>query len=151
MALEKLDGGGGAATGTYKVLLQKPDILQQGVNSVVDAVTATVQELEYGIVFAFTRSRSSWEGGAIQAAASFFAGNIQALAGYRHVLGIGYTQDTNPSGNLVDQLIITVGTDDGDQEASFVWPLEQIDSQAVYAKVDSVFANVMAVANSGGG
>jgi len=151
MALEKLDGGGGAAAGTYKVLLQKPDILVQGVNNVVDAVTATVQEMEYGIVFSFTRSRSSWEGGAVQAAASFFAGNIQALAGYRHVQGISYTQDTNASGNLIDQLVITVGTDDGDQEASFVWPLEQVDSQAVYAKVDSVFAQVMAVANSTGG
>ena len=151
MALEKLDGGGGAAAGTYKVLLQKPDILTQGVNNVVDAVTVTVQELEYGIVFSFTRSRSSWEGGAVQAAASFFAGNIQALAAYRHVLGIGYTQDTSVSGNLIDQLVITVGTDDGDQEASFTWPLEQVDSQAVYAKVDSVFAQVMAVANSTGG
>lgn len=151
MALEKLDGGGGAAAGTFKVLLQKPDILQRGLTDVVDAVTATVQELEYGIVFSFTRSRSSWEGGAVQAAASFFAGNIQALAAYRHVLGIGYTQDTSVSGNLIDQLVITVGTDDGDQEASFVWPLEQIDSQAVYAKVDAVFANVLAVANATGG
>lgn len=151
MALEKLDGGSGGGAGTYRVLLQKPDILTRGVNDVVDAVTATVQEMEYGIVFAFTRSRSSWEGGAIQAAASFFAGNIQALAAYRHVLGIGYTQDTSASGNLIDQLVITVGTDDGDQEASFVWPLEQVDSQAVYAKVDAVFANVLAVATSGGG
>jgi uncharacterized protein YheU (UPF0270 family) len=151
VALEKLDGGGGAAAGTYKILLQKPDILQRGVNNVVDAVTVTVQEMEYGVVFSFTRSRSSWEGGAVQAAASFFAGNIQALAAYRHVLGIGYTQDTSASGNLIDQLVITVGTDDGDQESTFVWPLEQVDSQAVYAKVDSVFANVMAVANSTGG
>ena len=149
MPLDKLDGGGGGAAGSYKVLLQRPDILVQGVNNVVDAVT--VQDTLYGVVFSFTRSRSSWEGGAVQAAASFFAGNIQALAEYRHVQGIAYTQDTSASGGLIDQLVVTVGTDDGDQEASFVWPLEQVDSQALYAKVDSVFAQVMAVANSTGG
>ena len=153
MALEKLDGGGGGAGGGggYKILYQRPDILVVGVNNVQDAVTVTAQDAEYGIVFSFTRSRSSWEGGAVQAAASFYAGNIQALAAYQHVQGIAYTQDTNASGNLIDQLVITVGSDDGNQEASFVWPLEQVDSQAMYAKVDSVFAQLMAVANSTGG
>ena len=152
MALEKLDGGagGGGGAGGYRILYQRPDILVVGVSNVQDAVTVTAQDTEYGVVFSFTRSRSSWEGGAVQAAASFYASNIQALAQYRHVQGIGYTQDTNASGNLIDQLIITVGTDDGSQEANFVWPLEQVDSQAMYARVDSVFAQLMAVANSTG-
>lgn len=150
MALEPVGGGGGEASGSYRILQQRPDILVLGVSNVQDAVTVTAEEQTYGIVFSFTRSRSSWEGGAVQAAASFFAGNIRALAEYRHVQGISYTQDTNASGNLIDQLIITVGTDDGEQEASFVWPLETIDSQAVYAKADAVFANVMEVANATG-
>lgn len=148
MALEPVGGGGGAAAGTYTVLYQRPDILVVGVNNVQDAVTVTVQENTYGIVFSFTRSRSSWEGGAVQAAASFYAGGIQALAGYQHVLGIAYTQDTNASGNLIDQLIITVGTDDGTQAVDLVWPLETIDQPGVYAKVDATFAQVMAVATA---
>lgn len=150
MALQPVGGGGGAGGGTYKVLNQKPDILIQGVNNVVDAVTVTVEEQTYGIVFSFTRSRTSWEGGAVQAAASFFAGNIQALAAYQHVQGIAYTQDTNAAGNLIDQLSITVGTDDGTQEAAFVWPLETIDQQGVYAMIDKVYAQVEAVATSTG-
>jgi hypothetical protein len=150
VALEKLDGGGGASAGQFKILAQRPDILIQGVNRVVDAVTVTVLDRLYGVVFSFTRSKSSWEGGATPAAASFYAGGIQALAGYQHVQGIAYTQDTNASGNLIDQVIVTVGTDDGDQEASFVWPLETLDGQGVYAKVDSTFAHLMDVANSTG-
>jgi hypothetical protein len=150
MALEPVDGGGGGGGGKYKVLYQKPDILIQGVNNVVDAVTVTAQDKVYGVVFQFTRSRTSWEGGAVEAAASFFASNIQALAEYPHVQGIAYTQDTNASGNIVDQLSITVGTDDGTQEAAFVWPLETIDSQGVYAMIDKVYGQVEAVANSGG-
>jgi len=143
-------GGGGGTSGQYVILRQAPDILIQGVNNVVDAVTVTAMEPTYGIVFSFTRSRASWEGGAVQAAASFFASNIKALAEYQHVQGIAYTQDTSASGNLIDQLIVTVGTDDGEQEASFVWPLETVDSPAIYAKADQVFAQVMAVANSTG-
>jgi uncharacterized protein YheU (UPF0270 family) len=150
MAMQPVGGGGGGGTGTYEVLYQKPDILVQGVNNVVDAETVTVRDAIYGVIFSFTRSVLSWEGGKVQAAASFFAGNIQALAAYRHVVGISYTQDTSLSGNLIDQLIVTVGSDDGNQEASFVWPLETVDSQAVYAKADAVFAQLMAVANSTG-
>ncbi len=150
MALEKLDGGGGGGAGSRKILLQRPDILTLGVNNVVDAITATVQDLVYGVVFSFTRSTASWEGGAVETAATFYANNIQALAGYQHVLGLGYTQDTNASGNLIDQMIVTVGTDDGDQQAQFVWPLETLDGQGVYAKVDATFAHLMEVANSTG-
>jgi len=149
MALEPVGGGGGNA-GTFRILRQAPDLLVQGVNNVVDAVTVTALEPTYGIVFSFTRSRSSWEGGAVQAAASFFATNIKALAEYRHVQGIAYTQDTSASGNLIDQLIITVGTDDGEQEATFTWPLETVDSQGVYAKADAVYAQVLEVANATG-
>lgn len=148
MALQPVGGGGGAAAGTYTVLYQRPDILVLGVNNVVEAITVTVRENTYGIIFAFTRSRLSWEGGAVQAAASFFSGNIQALAAYQNVVGISYTQDTNASGNLIDQLIITVGTVDQTQEASFVWPLETIDQQGVYAEADRVFGILEAVATS---
>jgi hypothetical protein len=149
VALEPVGGGGGGG-GSYKILYQKPDILVIGVNNVQDAVTVTAQDGVYGIVFSFTRSVKSWEGGAVQAAASFYSGGIQALAAYQHVQGISYTQDTNASGNLVDQLIITVGTDDGNQEASFVWPLETIDGQGVYAKADAVYGQLETVANSTG-
>jgi hypothetical protein len=143
-------GGGDGQSGTYRILSQRPDILIQGVNNVVNAITVTAEEPTYGIVFSFTRSRTSWEGGAVQAAASFFASNLKALAEYRHVQGIQYTQDTNASGALIDQIIVTVGTDDGEQEATFVWPLENVDQQAMYARVDAVFAQVMEVANSTG-
>lgn len=151
MALQPVSGGpggSGGASGTYQILSQRPDILVQGVNNVVDAVTVTALEPTYGIVFSFTRSRASWEGGAVQAAASFFASNIKALAQYQNVQGLAYTQDTNLSGNLVDQIEVTVGTDDGTQAASFVWPLETIDQQGVYAMADQVFAQLMTVATS---
>ena len=148
MALQPVGGGGGGTSGEYTVLYQRPDILVVGVNNVQDAVTVTAQENVYGIVFSFTRSRSSWEGGAVQAAASFYSGAIRALAGYQHVLGLAYTQDTNASGNLIDQMIVTVGTDDGTQAVDFVWPLETLDQQGVYAMVDKTFAQVMAVATA---
>ena len=150
MALQPVGGGGGEAPGQYRILYQRPDILVVGVNNVQDAVTVTAEENVYGIVFSFTRSTASWEGGAVQAAASFYAGAIRALAGYRNIQGMAYTQDVNASGNLVDQMIITVGTDDGTQAIDFVWPLETLDSQAVYAKADQMFAQLEAVATSTG-
>ena len=51
----------------------------QGVNNVVDAITVTVQDNVYGIIFAFTRSVKSWEGGAVQAAALRGEANVDML------------------------------------------------------------------------
>ena len=150
MALQPVGGGGGGTSGQYTVIYQRPDILVVGLNNVQDAVTVTAMENVYGVVFSFTRSKASWEGGAVQAAASFFAGAIRALAEYQHVVGMAYTQDTNASGNLVDQMAITVGSDDGTQESTFIWPLETLDQQGVYAAVDREFSQLMAVATSTG-
>lgn len=150
MALQPAEGGGGIS-GKYRILYQRPDILVVGVNNVQDAVTVTAQDGVYGIVFSFTRSRQSWEGGAVQAAASFYAGQIQAMAQHPHVVGLSYTQDTNASGNLVDQMVVTVGSDDGSQEASFTWPLETIGGTGAMDEADRVFANLMQVAGSTGG
>lgn len=142
MALEPVDGGGGGNTGKYRDITQRPDILIVG-SQVLDAVTVTATDAVYGISFSFTRSTKSWEGGAVPAAASFYAGNIQALAGYQHVRGMVYTQGVNASGGLVDQMEITVGTDDDEQAVTFVWPLETLDGQGVYAKVDQMFTQLM--------
>jgi hypothetical protein len=147
VALQPVDGGT-SGQGARTIISQRPDILYVSPTVVQDAVTVTVRDTIYGIVFEFTRSVASWEGGAVEAAATFFATNIQALAGYQHVVGIGYTQDASASGNLIDQLVVYVGSDDGTQETSFVWPLEQVDSQGVYAKVDATFATLMQVATS---
>ena len=149
MALQPPDGGGGPSA-SYKILSQRPDILVTGVNQVVDAVTVTAQDGIYSIVFSFTRSTASWEGGAVQAAASFYSGMIQAMAQHPHVQGLAYTQDTNAAGLLIDQMVVTVGTDDGQQEASFVWPLETIGDTGAFNKADAVFNNLMEVATSTG-
>lgn len=149
MALQPPDGGGGPSA-SYKILTQRDDILMQGVSNVVPAVTVTALDGIYGIMFSFTRSTASWEGGAVQAAASFYAGMIQAMAQHPHVQGLAYTQDTNASGNLIDQMIVTVGTDDGEQEASFVWPLETIGEAGAFNRADAVYNNLITVANSTG-
>lgn len=150
MALEPVGDSGGVG-GAYKILYQRPDILVVGVNNIQDAVTVTAQDAVYGIVFSFTRSKSSWEGGLVQVAASFYAGMIQTMAQHAHVVGLTYTQDTNASGNLIDQMAVTVGSADGTQESSFIWPLETIGEIPALTKADSEYAQLMAVANSTGG
>lgn len=149
MALEPV-GGSDLASGKYRILYQRPDVLVVGVNNVQDAVTVTAQETTYGVVFSFTRSRASWEGGLVQVAAAFYAGEIETIAGHQHVVGLSYTQDTNASGNLIDQMIVTVGTDDGNNEAAFTWPLETIGGLGAIGKADETYAQLLAVAQSTG-
>lgn len=139
-------GGGEVGTGAYRVLSQRPDLLVVGPSTVEDAVTVTAEDTLYGISFSFTRSTQSWEGGAVQAAASFYAANIQEVAGSPHVQGLSYTQGVNASGNLVDQMEVTVGTDDGTQQVSFVWPLETLNTSPMYARLDQVYNNLLTVA-----
>lgn len=144
MALEKIGGdGGGAAAGTFTVLGQRPDILVRGANQVVDAMTITVQENTYGVEFSFTIPRSEWQGMGTQGEASLYASWVQAIGAMDEVVGMAYTQDVNAQGLLRDELIITVATPDGNNEASVVWPLRTLNSGAAFGAVRAAYQTLV--------
>jgi len=64
------------------------------------------------------------------------------MAQHDHVIGMAYTQDVNAAGTLVDQMIITVGTPDGEQAADLTIPLSALNNPSSFQKVDDLYAVV---------
>lgn len=90
MALEQLGGGdgGGAAPGTFEVLSQRPDVLVRSATDVVDAMTITVSEKTYGVIFSFTIPRKEWQGMGTQAEAALYASWVQEIGSRPEVVGM---------------------------------------------------------------
>jgi len=142
MVLPVDDGGGGAAPGDFTVLGQYPDLLVQSATRVVNAQTIVAKDDLYGISFQFTIPMTEYMGAGPEASAGLRAGWIEAMAQHQHVIGMAYTQDVNAAGTLVDQMIITVGTPDGEQAADLTIPLSALNNPSSFQKVDDLYAVV---------
>lgn len=161
MPLDNSIGGAGATPGSYTVIGQSPTILVQGAGTVVDAMTITVNVVTVGVVISFTVPRSVWlaagttagagAGGAgtstgVGVLASQYAALVEALAMLAPVVAMSYAQDVNAAGNLVDVLIVTVGTPDGLQTANVTVPLDPAKEATSNNAILAAYANLQAVA-----
>lgn len=142
MALPVEPDGGGAAPGSFTVLNQYPDLLSQSATRVVNAETIVARENIYGVTYQFTIPMTEYMGAGPDASAGLRAGWIQAMAAHQHVVGMSYTQDLNQAGALVDQMIVAVGTPDGENTAELVLPLASLNAPASFQKVDDLYAIV---------
>lgn len=129
----------GVTPGSYRILGQRPDVIVRSATDVIEAMTITVEEKMYGVIFSFTMPRSEWLGVGTQAEGGLLASWVQTIGGHEHVVGLGYTQDVNVSGLLRDEMVITVGTDDGENTAELVWPLRTLNTPAAFAAIDQTY------------
>lgn len=159
MPLDNAIDGAGAAPGSYTVLGQKPDTLVQANGNVIDAETVQGVEKTFGVWFQITVPKASWAAagttggagagpvGAVTAAEVLigqYAALIQALGMLEPVVDIQYLQLVNRRGLFTDNLVVTVGTPDGAQEAEVVVPLdpklENTSNNAVLATYQRLLA-----------
>lgn len=109
--VEQGPGGAVAAPGTFQILNVRSDIQVYGAAQVRDAVVVTVQDLIYGIIFSFTMPRSgnsSWDELGPATAGGEYTGVVQSIAAMQEVIAVGYTQEPDASGLLLDKLVVTI-------------------------------------------
>lgn len=147
--LEPVGGGIQAAPGTYKVTSQQPTIIVETSGDVVDAVTVRARELTYGVEYTFTVPTSTWQGELFQLEAGKLAADIQAIAQHPNVQAIYSAQDTDTNGFLHDYLFVTVGTDDGQNEAVVKLLQETANSVSGLNKIDAAYQTLQTNLASG--
>lgn len=142
-------GGAVAPPGSFTILAVQSDIESYGAGQTRDAVIVTVQDNIYGIIFSFTMPRSgnsSWDEEGPATAGGEYAAYVQAIAGMQQVVGVGYAQEPNPGGLLVDHLIVTVGSPDGaftvDVDVPIVLDHPDQAVNAITAAYDALAKNV---------
>lgn len=145
MSLEPIGAGAVADSGTWEKIGAVSTLKIVSGTQTIDAVRMTVRELTYGVTFSFTVARKVYDELGWQALAGEYAAKVEAVGSFAGTQGITYIQDVNGSQELVDELIVTVGTDDGLVSVDVEIPLATADSAASAAKY--VNAYNAAVAN----
>lgn len=161
MPLDNAIDGAGAAPGSYQVLAQKPDSLVQANGTVIDAETVQAIEKTFGVWFQITVPKASWAaagttaGGAAtnpgglstaEVLISQYAALIQALGMLEPVVDIQYLQLVNRRGLFTDNLVVTVGTPDGLNEAQVTVPLDPKVENTSNNAVLATYQRLLAVA-----
>lgn len=134
------DGGtGGPVTGDYEVTGQEPDILVLSGNRVVAAETIFAREKTFGIDFQFTIPTTEYMGSGPNAAAGLRAEWLQTIGNHEHVTAVYVAQDVNPQNLLRDYVFVTVGTDDGLQQAQTKFLLDNANTPAAFGLIDAAW------------
>lgn len=140
LVLQNTGGGAEPPPGSYKVVSQQPALLVRSATSVVDAMTITVQDELYGVLFSFTIPLTEWQAEGTHTLAMQYTEWVQEVGALPHVQAMYYVQVPNAAGQLVDSMEITVGTDDLTQTTLVTTPLVLGSSIAATNAVDDAYA-----------
>jgi len=137
-------GGGGVNVGTYQYLGAVSTIQVVAGSQTLDAVTLTVKDLKFGVVYSFTVPRPVYDGEGWQALAEQYELVVQEWAQLPGTIGMQYVPDTNPSGLLGDYMIVTVGTPDRLNAIDVELELTPSSGDAGVTKINSAWDQIQA-------
>lgn len=147
MALPPPGGSAPPTPGTYEKVGAVSTLKLVTGTKTVDAVRMTVREKTYGVVFSFTVPKTVYDNLGWQQLASEYAAVVQNYGQFVGTQGILYVQDTNGANELMDRLIVTVGTDDGMVAIDVEVPLDPAQETTGFNKVvaayDAAIANLV--------
>lgn len=136
-------GGIGAPAGSFTILGFTSTLQVYGAGDVRDAVTCTVQDNIYGIIFSFTIPRQEWDEQGPNLSASEYASVVQAIAAMQEVVGVGYTQEPNPSGLLQDKLVVTITDPKQIGSVDVEVPLSVDSPQVAVNEIDAAYKTML--------
>lgn len=143
MSLEPIGAGTFADTGTYSKIGAVSTLKLVSGTQTIDAVRMTVAEHTYGVVFSFTVSKKTYDELGWQSVAALYASKVQAIGAFVGTQGMEYVPQITPGKELVDSLIVTVGTPDGLVAIDVEVPIATSDTPAVAATYVDAYNTAM--------
>lgn len=144
MSLEPVGAGTFADPGTYSKVGAVSTLKIVSGTQTIDAVRMTVVEHTYGVVFSFTVSKLTYDELGWQSVAALYASKVQAIGSYVGTTGMEYFPMSTPGKELVDALIVTLGTPDGLVAIDVEVPLATSDTPAGVALYENAYTTAMA-------
>ena len=144
MPLDNFIGGAGAAAGTYQKVGAVSSLKIVSGTQTVDAVRLSIQETTYGVVFSFTVTKLVYDAEGWDLVASDYTAIVVQYASYEGTVGVVYVPDVNGSQQIIDTLIVTVGTPDGLVSIDVQVPLSPTNLSTNYNKVVNAYTTAIA-------
>lgn len=144
MPLDNAIGGAGAAPGTVQKVGAVSTLKIVSGTQTIDAVRMTVRETMFGVVFSFTVAKSVYDALGWQTLASEYAAVVQSLGEFEGTIGITYLPDVNGASEIIDTLLVTVGTPDGLVSIDVQVPLTTANVATNYDKVVNAYNTAIA-------
>ena len=117
----------------YAIIGQWPTTELQGGTNVIPVKEFAVTTKPDGLYFQFRRPQSqlgkldaSGQAALVHSVAEQLATRIEDVFNLPAVTWIDYTQDTNPGGQLLDNMIVYVQSDSGNSQGTITIPLAEI-------------------------
>lgn len=141
MALEPVDGG--ANEDTYTPISQASSWRVNADGTVTPVEVITVRSDKYGVTFTFNITQRTFQTDGGAGESGLRTSQVNYIAGYDHVQGVRWEEDTGPDGGLYNWLVITVGTDDGERTTEVRARMDQLGDGNTFAAIRAAWANIV--------
>jgi hypothetical protein len=142
------DGGGTAGVGNYYLIgvVKLPRVNSDTTTETVVQVTA--KSKTYLVTYAWFMTLAEFNSDGYVAATELKTSEVDTICAHPHVTGFRSEQDQDASELLINNAVITVGTDDGNIEETVRDRMDQIGLPAVFAAIDAAWARLVTLGAS---
>lgn len=102
-------------------------------------VQITAYSVAYGVTFTWFITEATFQADGAKNAAEQMTTDVNAVCGYRHVQEFRTEQDQDRSGLLVNNAVITVGTDDESITAVVTQRMDHLNTPATFGLIDNAW------------
>lgn len=137
------DGGGDPTVDNY-ILIGVAKVPRVTSDTTTDTVAQiTVKSKQYLVTFAWFMTLRTFTSDGYVAAAELKTAEVNTICGHPHITGFRSEQDQDASDLLINNAVITVGTDDGNIEETVRYRMDQIDQPGVFAAIDAAWSRLV--------
>lgn len=97
----------------------------------------------YGVTYTWFMDLKTYKADGEVAAAELKTAEVNTICGHDHVIGFRSEQDTDASNLLVNNAVITVGTEDGRIQDYVTVRMDSIDQPSVFQAIDDLWTKLV--------
>jgi hypothetical protein len=137
--------GGSAADDQYQVVGQVSTYRVNNNNTTTPIEQITARSIKYDVTFTFNVTQSAYLGAGAAILAQNKTSQVNALAGYDHVIGVRGEEDQGSDGNLYNYLVVTVGTPDGERSSDVRIRMDHVGDPSAFAAISRAWDLLVAL------
>lgn len=143
--MEVADGGGGVTPSHFTLVGVVPTFRVNQNNTTTAIVEITAYSVLYGVQFTWDVLQTTFTATGAKNLAAQKTSEVNAVAEIPHVQALRSEKEQDRSGLLYNYLVITVGTPDLAITQDVTSRMDQIDSEATAAKIDTAWKQLVAL------
>lgn len=126
----------------YEIVGQQDGLRLLAGNRAEKTRVISARSLSYNVTFTFAITYTDWIEGRTPQLVATKTQQVNTLAAYEHTVDVNTSQDVDAQGNVINELVVTVGTPDGLQTVDVAIRMDSIGLPSAMPRLEAAYATL---------